>query len=743
MKTKLFIIVVAFATLNCSAQLTKLTLLMDFDSIKGLNPYGSLISVGTFLYGMTSAGGANNDGTIFKIKPDGTGYLKLLDFNRTNGWNPRGSLFFDGTFLYGMTSSGGANNYGTIFKIKPDGTGYLKLLDFNKTNGAYPNGDLVSDGTFLYGMTSQGGANSDGVIFKIKPDGTGYLKLLDFNTLSIGGTSNGSLLYDGTLLYGMTQGGNAQGSIFKIMPDGTGYTTLHDFGLPGSNDGSTPNGSLISDGTFLYGVTPGGGTNGSGTIFKIMPDGTGYSKLYDFLNVGTGGSNGVDAPHGPLIYDGTFLYGVASGIFGDIFKIKPDGTGYLNIFDFGDPTYPGYPGAYPSGSLISDGTFVYGMTSDIDGNGQSSGTGTIFKCCISPPVTFSQSLTICSGQYQSVGNSIYGQSGKYTTSRYTQSGTYTDTLFTTYKCDSIVTTYLTVLPPLTTSQSFTLCAGQSVTVGSSFYNSSGTYVNQLTTYKGCDSIVYTYLTVLPANTFIRQQTICGLTSTILNASGASTYVWNTSQTTSSITVNPIIPTTFSVTGIDTNGCVSTSSVNIGPNPTANFNYTVNNMTVAFTMFDPTNCTTGGFSWDYGNGMTSTVAQAPFVTYNSSGTYTACLKCNSLPTNCVICANITIPGNYNGTTYTTNITGIVENNAETDVKIYPNPTTGIINIQGYPNPKGGNMQIKITDVLGNSVYSSTLQGGGQTIDLSVEANGVYFISVQTNEGIVNKKIVISH
>jgi uncharacterized repeat protein (TIGR03803 family) len=99
------------------------------------------------------------------------------------------SLIYDGTFLYGMTSWGGTNGDGTIFKIKPDGTGSVKLFDFNKTiNGSQPNGSLISDGTFLYGMTFRGGTNDVGTTFKIKPDGTSYVKLLDFD-----GTTTGSV----------------------------------------------------------------------------------------------------------------------------------------------------------------------------------------------------------------------------------------------------------------------------------------------------------------------------------------------------------------------------------------------------------------------------------------------------------------------------------------------------------------------------------------------------------------------
>ncbi|HEX7413866.1 MAG TPA: choice-of-anchor tandem repeat GloVer-containing protein [Bacteroidia bacterium] len=106
----------------------------------------------------SKSGGSSSYGTLFKIKPDGTGYAIMVNFSGTAiGGKPWGSLIYDGTFLYGMTAGGGAYNYGTAFRIKPDGTGYLKLHDFgNSTDGSIPYGVLYYDGTYLYGMTSQG-----------------------------------------------------------------------------------------------------------------------------------------------------------------------------------------------------------------------------------------------------------------------------------------------------------------------------------------------------------------------------------------------------------------------------------------------------------------------------------------------------------------------------------------------------------------------------------------------------------
>ncbi len=375
MKRILLVLGIAFS-LNVNAQLT--TLLTFSGALNGSEPYGDLYYDGTFLYGMTTSGGTvnvNSYGTIFKIKPDGTTYTKLLDFNGTNGANPFGSLISDGIFLYGMTYDGGMNGYGTIFKIKSDGSNYTTLFDFSGVaNGSYPQGSLVSDGVFLYGMTYGTGATGYGTIFKIKTDGTNYTKLLDFNGTN-GSNPVGSLFYDGSFLYGMTPfgGANDYGTLFKIDPNGNSYLKLLDFA--GTTNGSYPQGSLIYDGTFLYGMTGNGGANNDGTLFRIKPDGTGYTKLMDLA----GALNG-EVPQGSFYYDGTFLYGTTKygGVnntcnygCGTIFKIRPDGSSYSKLLDFADTAN----GANPLGSLNSDGVSLYGMTY----LGGENGLGTVFK----------------------------------------------------------------------------------------------------------------------------------------------------------------------------------------------------------------------------------------------------------------------------------------------------------------------------------------------------------------------------
>jgi uncharacterized repeat protein (TIGR03803 family) len=415
----LFVFGTSFSASDCLAQYTKLH---DFSAaIDGRNPYGDLVYDGTFLYGMTSAGGTNNMGTIFKIKPDGSSYSRILYFTGTsNGSFPHGSLIFDGTYLYGMTKEGGANDSGTVFKIKPDGSGYLKLLDFaGSSNGRNPYGSLYYDGTYLYGMTEYGGTGARGTVFKILPDGTGYVKLHDFSATLNGTFPRGSLISDGTFLYGMTRMGGITnldcstgcGTIFKIKPDGSGFLKIYDFV---ETNGSNPFGSLIYDSTYLYGVTYTGGANGDGTIFKIKPDGSGYVRLLDFLF----GFAGRGA-YGTLAFDGTYLYGMTyqgghSGTYlGNIYGIRTDGSGFIEPLTFSGPD-----GGYPQQSLIYEGGCLYGMTETRGANNY----GVIFKYCLTTgidesgdakltavyPNPFSNTLNIKEG----TSISLYSYTGK-------------------------------------------------------------------------------------------------------------------------------------------------------------------------------------------------------------------------------------------------------------------------------------------------------------------------------------------
>ena len=87
-------------------------------SASGANPNGSLTLAGSTLYGTSKSGGSANDGTVFGINLDGTGYTNLYNFaGGADGKNPDGDLSAVGNTLYGWTSAGGSANDGTVFAI--------------------------------------------------------------------------------------------------------------------------------------------------------------------------------------------------------------------------------------------------------------------------------------------------------------------------------------------------------------------------------------------------------------------------------------------------------------------------------------------------------------------------------------------------------------------------------------------------------------------------------------------------
>ncbi len=294
---------------------TSFTLLHSFTggSTDGVNPYGSLILADGLIYGMTYQGGPSNEGIIFSMNIDGTGFTDMHDFNTgsTDGITPYGSLAFSDGVLYGMTYQGGANNYGIAFSINPDGSNFTDIHDFNNssTDGANPYGDILVSGGVLYGTTTTGGANGYGIIFSMNPDGSSFTDLYDFTGAGAGTSPYGNLIIFNGVLYGMTNTGGASGygAIFTINTNGSSYTDIFDFNT-GAGNGANPYGNLIVSAGRLYGMTQTGGSGGSGITFSLQTSWDLTSGTLDVQSGGTMTANNstitLNANSGPLMTDG-------------------------------------------------------------------------------------------------------------------------------------------------------------------------------------------------------------------------------------------------------------------------------------------------------------------------------------------------------------------------------------------------------------------------------------------------------
>ncbi len=301
--------------------------------------------------------------------------------NANNNLSPL-VLGADGSF-YGTTPKGGANGQGSVFKVTTAGA-LTTLYSFGNTatDGTDPLDELLqgADGNF-YGTTS-GGATSNGTVFRITSGGT-LTTLYGFGTsafvASAGSNPNAGLIqatngnfYGTTFSGGPTHGG---GTIFKITPGGT-VTTLYNFDTT-STHGSHPQFGLIqaSDGNF-YGTTSDVNTNGSGTVFKITPGGA-LTTLYSFSGPdGQYPSTGLIQATDGNFYGATY-YGGASGT-GTAFRITPGGT--LTTLFSGTSQYST---AWPGGLIQATDGNLYFTT----GGGGSHGQGAVLKITLAGALT--------------------------------------------------------------------------------------------------------------------------------------------------------------------------------------------------------------------------------------------------------------------------------------------------------------------------------------------------------------------
>ena len=261
---------------------------------------------------------------------------------------------------YGTTTSGAVTNprcvanrdgCGIFYKIS--GTGARTILHQFGTQpvsastgnpAIYPFGAPLeaADGTFWGTTTGQEpgrfGAGA-AVLYRLARDGSSMTFISELGGPSYSAPMQAS---DGTI-YGTTVDNGpgtcswlqsvctpttGSGTIFKVNSNGTGFTYIHTF--TGAN-GSKPYGGLMqaTDGT-LWGTTSAGGTSNLGTIYKIV-NGT-FSTVYSFR----GGSDGANPAQSAMIQAsdgnlfGTTQFGGSSINQGTVFRLSPT-TGTVTI----------------------------------------------------------------------------------------------------------------------------------------------------------------------------------------------------------------------------------------------------------------------------------------------------------------------------------------------------------------------------------------------------------------------------
>jgi uncharacterized repeat protein (TIGR03803 family) len=328
------------------------TILASFTGGDGANPYGSLIAdAAGDLFGTTTIEGAHNQGTVFEIARTKSGYARapvtLVSFTGPDGANPVDGLIADAAGdLFGTTTAGGADDDGTVFEIARTKTGYASaptvLVSFTGADGQDPLGGLMADAAGdLFGTTSGYGGSGYGTVFEIAKTRHGYANtptvLASFTNVD-GANPGAGLIADAAGdLFGTTDAGGADddGVVFEIARTKNGYasapTVLVSFM---GADGENPGAGLIADAAGdLFGTTTFGGADGDGVVFEIARTKGGYAKAPTVL-VSFTGANGAD-PSGSLLADvAGDLFGTTSGYGsndGTVFEITRTRNGYAFV----------------------------------------------------------------------------------------------------------------------------------------------------------------------------------------------------------------------------------------------------------------------------------------------------------------------------------------------------------------------------------------------------------------------------
>ncbi|MFO0414948.1 MAG: PKD domain-containing protein [Bacteroidota bacterium] len=152
------------------------------------------------------------------------------------------------------------------------------------------------------------------------------------------------------------------------------------------------------------------------------------------------------------------------------------------------------------------------------------------------------------------------------------------------------------------------------------------------------------------------------------------------------------------------------------NPSANFSESISGNTATFTNSSSSVNSTLNYSWDFGDGNTSSI-QNPSHTYATNGTYTVTL----IASNCIFSDTITNTIQIG--------TNSMEENTNANFEFYPNPATHQITIN-VEKQLLGSVYI-IYDNTGKAILTGKILSEQSVIDLVDLSKGIYLLSIGEN------------
>ncbi len=397
------------------------------------------------------------------------------------------------SLLYSTYIGGSDDDRGEDIKVNNTGiyiTGFTYSWDYPVTTGAY--------------QTSYGGGTNDVIVTKLNPSATAII----YSTFLGSGRIDRAYDMEINNIGEVYITGGTQSAGYPVTTNA--YQTIH-------------NGSYLQYNVFVT------------KLGVCLP-------TYDTLTVTA--CNSYTSPSGNYTWN-------TSGSYNDtlVNAAGCDSIVTVNLTINNPVTYPTTASICQGDSILLGGAYqtTAGTYQDTILNGAANGCDSIVvtTLTVNPVPVNNTTATICEGDSILLG-------GTYQTT----AGTYQDTIpnGAANGCDSIVVTTLTINPVVLNNTTASICQGDSILLGGAYQTTAGTYQDTILNgaANGCDSIVVTTLTVnpVPVVSISGDTAVCAGKSITLTAGGASTYQWNTGETTAVITVTPTANTTYQVIGFN-------------------------------------------------------------------------------------------------------------------------------------------------------------------------------------------------
>lgn len=291
-------------------------------------------------------------------------------------------------------------------------------------------------------------------------------------------------------------------------------------------------------------------------------------------------------------------------------------------------------------------------------------------------------------------------------------GTYFDTLINPSGCNRVMITELSFYPEPVTDVETRICAGDSIWLGEAYQTTPGIYYDTLTSNHGCDSIVISTLTVSQGQSYTIPQirSIC---------KGDSIWLQNAYQKTAGIYIDTTIiePCGDTLLYKTTLNAYPLAEIDLGEDSTLCDGENI--LLDAGIGFE-------SYNWNNGFATTQTLIANIAGTYTVIGTdVNGCNDTDEIIISYEACSPNSVPG--------TN---------PFEVLIYPNPSSGLLNINMGDKYKGEDLTIHITNLQGQIVFTKEISKTSEiSLELSHLPKAMYYLSIRNRTTSLSVKVIL--